>query len=94
MKVYWTDESISEIKAIVAYIVEDNVSASLSLANIIFDLIEEMLPNNPKAARPGRVDGTRELVVHSSYVVVYRINSTTIDILTVRHTARLWPDNF
>ncbi len=94
MKIYWTNESLTEIKAIVDYIAEDNVSAGLLLADAIFDKIEEILPNNPKAGRPGRVDGTRELVVHSSYIVVYRINASTIDTLTVRHSARLWPEIF
>ena len=44
------------------------------------------------AGRPGRVEGTRELVVHPSYLVAYRISGTEVQILTVRHAARLWPD--
>lgn len=94
MKVYWTDESLAEIEAIMAYIAEDNVIAALSLTDTIFDRVEAMLPDNPKAGRPGRVEGTRELVVHSSYIVAYRIGAISINILTVRHTARLWPERF
>lgn len=94
MNVYWTEESLAEIEAIVEYIAEDNVTAALSLADTIFNRVEAILPDNAKAGRPGRVEGTRELVVHSSYIVAYRINATSVDILTVRHAARLWPEKF
>jgi toxin ParE1/3/4 len=94
MKVHWTDESLAEIEAIVAHIAEDNATAALSLADTIFDRVEAVLPDNPKAGRPGRVEGTRELVVHSSYIVAYRVSTTAVDILTVRHAARVWPDTF
>lgn len=94
MKIYWTDESLTELEAIVVYIAKDNPSASLAVADMIFDQVETVLPNNPKVGRPGRVDSTRELVVHASCIIVYRINTTTIDILTVRHTARLCPKEF
>jgi toxin ParE1/3/4 len=92
MKICWTVESLEQIELIVAYIAKDNVSAALALADAIFDRVEAILPDNPKAGRPGRVDGTRELVVHASYLVAYRIGKGTVDILTVQHAARLWPD--
>ena len=92
MEVSWTDESIEQIENIVAYISKDNVSAALALIDSIFNQVEVMLPDNPRAGRPGRVDGTRELVVHSSYLIAYRISTNTIEILTVRHAARLWPE--
>lgn len=92
MRVRWTDEALEEIEAIVTYIAQDNVSAALALADGIFDSVEAILPANPHAGRPGRVDGTRELVVHASYLVAYRISTDTLEVLTVRHAARLWPD--
>ena len=41
--------------------------------------------------RSGRTAGTFELVVHSSYMVVYEIVETQVRILNVVHTARQWP---
>jgi addiction module RelE/StbE family toxin len=94
MKVTWTEESQLQIEAIVTYVAKDNVSAAFTLAETIIDTVESMLPDNPKAGRPGRVDGTRELVVHRSYLVAYRVTATTVEVLTVRHAARLWPKHF
>jgi toxin ParE1/3/4 len=45
--------------------------------------------------RPGRVPGTRELVIaHMPYIVPYRVRGEAIQILRVYHSARRWPDSF
>ena len=48
------------------------------------------LASVPRERRPGRVAGTRELVVPgTSFVVAYRPTANTVDILSVVHAARL-----
>jgi toxin ParE1/3/4 len=43
--------------------------------------------------RPGRIDGTRELVINSTpYIAAYRIEGETVRILRVLHGAQQWPD--
>jgi toxin ParE1/3/4 len=47
----------------------------------------------PNSGRPGRVAGTRELVVPGApYILPYRIDGDAVRILRVIHAARLWPD--
>jgi toxin ParE1/3/4 len=47
----------------------------------------------PHSARPGRVEGTRELVVSkTSYVAIYRITDDLVFVLRVLHAAREWPE--
>jgi len=94
MRVMWTDEAISQIEAIIDYIAADNPRAALALAEQIIARVEDQLAANPMSGRPGRVEGTRELIVHPSYIVAYRIAGTAVEVLTVRHAARLWPDTF
>jgi toxin ParE1/3/4 len=43
------------------------------------------------AFRQGRVAGTREWVVRSNYVVVYRVDAQTITILRILHAAQQRP---
>lgn len=93
MKLVWSAQSLREIEAIVDYIAADNPASALELGEQIFTAVESVLPDNPYAGRPGRVDSTRELIVHSSHIVVYEVTDT-IKIMTVRHAARLWPDEF
>lgn len=50
---------------------------------------------HPALGRPGRVPGTRELVVtRTSFIVPYRIMGERVEILAVIHVARRWPDSF
>ena len=39
----------------------------------------------------GKIPGTRELIPHESYRLVYEIDGETVWILTLVHTARQWP---
>ena len=52
----------------------------------------EQLANFPEMGRPGRVGGTRELVIQGTpYIVAYRLKGTTVRILALLHGARRWP---
>lgn len=49
----------------------------------------------PAIGRPGRVANTRELVVSATpYIVPYRVKGTVVQVITVLHSARRWPDRF
>jgi toxin ParE1/3/4 len=53
----------------------------------------EMLTQFPRVGRPGRVDGTRELVIHHTpYIVAYRVVENTVIVLRVLHGAQQWPE--
>jgi len=54
-----------------------------------------LLPNNPEMGRPGRVPGTRELLIpRTPFIVPYRLVGNTIQILRIFHGARRWPEAF
>lgn len=76
--------------AIVDYISNDNPDAALALMDEIQDRVTR-LSAHPKRYRPGRVKGTRELVVRSNYIVVYAENPTSVTVLRVLHAAQMWP---
>jgi toxin ParE1/3/4 len=53
----------------------------------------ERLKDFPESGRPGRFEGTRELVMtNAPYILPYRILDDRLCILRVLHSARLWPD--
>nr|WP_238396850.1 type II toxin-antitoxin system RelE/ParE family toxin [Xanthomonas fragariae] len=76
--------------AIVDYISDDNPDAAQRLKDDI-EAKASMLPERPKLYRPGRVAGTREMVVRSNYVVVYAEDARAVSILRVLHAAQQWP---
>jgi len=95
MKIAWSPEAIEDLISLHAYIAEDNPAAARRTVQHIVESIEQLLPDNPRIGRAGRVPGTRELVIpRSPYIVPYRLQRTTIQILRVYHAARRWPDSF
>ena len=94
MKIAWSPEAIEDLVSLRAYIAEDNPAAARRTVQHIVESIEQLLPDNPRIGRAGRVPGTRELVIpRTPYIVPYRFQRTTIQILRVYHAARRWPDS-
>jgi toxin ParE1/3/4 len=51
-----------------------------------------MLLEHPKMGRPGRVEGTRELVVSNTpFIVIYRLQGQHVEVIRLLHSAQLWP---
>ena len=94
MKIAWSPEAVEDLVSLRAYIAEDNPAAARRTVQHLVESIEQLLPDNPQIGRAGRVPGTRELVIpRSPYIVPYRLQRTTIQILRVYHAARRWPDS-
>ncbi len=72
------------------YIAADNPVAAIEL-DLAFESHADALPRHPTMYKTGRVKGTREIVVHSNYVMVYKVTRQTISILRVLHAAQQWP---
>lgn len=75
---------------IIDYIEQRNAAAAQNLYAAIVQSAEN-LPLMPYLFRPGRVPGTRELVVHPNYIVVYQVGSDVIDILRILHSRQQYP---
>jgi toxin ParE1/3/4 len=57
----------------------------------IFSAAVSRLAEHPLLGRGGQIPGTRELIPHENYRLVYEVRADTVWILTLVHTARLWP---
>jgi len=90
MELHWTARAMNERDDIYNYICEDNPAAALRL-DTLFDHRAESLLDHPQLGRPGRMPGTRELLAHRHYLLIYELNDRQIRILRVLHTARRWP---
>lgn len=86
----WGDAARADLLAIVDYISDDNPDAAQRLKDEIEEKTSK-LPDRPKLYRPGRVAGTREMVVRPNYIVVYAKDEYAVVILRVLHAAQQWP---
>lgn len=72
------------------HIAQDNPLAALELDEL-FEQKADQLIEHPDLYRAGRKRGTREMVVHPNYLVIYRVQGDTVEILRVKHAAQKWP---
>jgi toxin ParE1/3/4 len=91
----WSPEAIEDFASLRAYIERDDRAAARRVALHIVRNIETLLSQHPDMGRPGRVPGTRELVIpRTPFIVPYRLQGDTIQVLRVFHGARRWPERF
>lgn len=90
MNLHWTFEARHDREAIRENIALDNPAAALSMDELFSERAWNLL-QHPAIGRPGRVPGTRELVVHPNYILIYDIAGEDVRILRVLHARRQWP---
>lgn len=94
MKIRWLDLAVDDLADIADYIARDNPAAAKRIVSRLWSAVKT-LANQPEIGRPGRVYGTRELIVSNTpFIVPYRIVKSEIQILRVLHGSRNWPDAF
>lgn len=92
MIIKWLDDAINDLQALRQYIAKDKLSAANRLAKRILNAVS-LLSDQPGMGRPGRVLGTRELIIPSTpYIIPYRVKNNSIEILRVLHVAMEWPE--
>lgn len=94
MRVRWTEPAAQALESIQDYIAKENPRAAFEVAQRI-EVAVRQLEEHPDIGRTGRVRGTYELVIHGiPYIVPYRIKGKEVQILSVYHTSRKWPEAF
>ncbi|WP_395828006.1 type II toxin-antitoxin system RelE/ParE family toxin [Collimonas sp.] len=86
----WKPAAIADRKRITQYIAKDNPRAAIEMGDMLMQKAEQ-LDQHPALGRVGRVKGTRELVAHPNYILIYRIVAKVPEVLCVKHAAQKWP---
>jgi len=91
VRVRWLRKALANLEEEGQYIAKDDPAAAARVVLRILRAVE-LLKENPAMGRPGRVTGTRELIVtETPYIVPYRVREDVVEILRVFHGARKWP---
>jgi addiction module RelE/StbE family toxin len=87
----WTQPAAADLAVIADHLRDE---AGIVVAHRTIELLHAAatgLVRFPERGRPGRVAGTRELIV-APYVIAYRVRPKAVQILRVLHGARRWPN--
>ncbi|HEY4145344.1 type II toxin-antitoxin system RelE/ParE family toxin [Pinirhizobacter sp.] len=90
MKVEWMPAAEEDRLRIWTYIAAEDVGAAMRMDERFKDSSEQ-LAMFPRSAPRGVVRGTRELVPHANYRLVYEIKSDVVRVLALVHVSRQWP---
>jgi toxin ParE1/3/4 len=93
-EIIWLDLAQDDLIGLRAYIAQENHIAAAYIAEKIFNGVNGLI-DHPYIGRPGRVTGTRELVINNTpFILPYRVRGNFIEILSVIHDSQDWPEDF
>ena len=91
MRVRCVPRARAQLRRIGRYSAQDSPTAAQLVVARITDAVDG-LATFSTMSRPGRVIGTRELIVPGTpYVVAYRVRENAVEVLAVIHSAQQWP---
>jgi toxin ParE1/3/4 len=90
VNVRWSPQAYRDRADIWDFIAVDNPDVAARMDEL-FSEAAASLAEFPNRGRRASVAGTRELIPHESYRLVYEIYDDTVWVLAVVHTARQWP---
>ncbi|MBV0933374.1 type II toxin-antitoxin system RelE/ParE family toxin [Marinobacterium weihaiense] len=90
MKLVWTRLARFDRQQIREHVANENPAAALALDELVSEKAARLV-DHPELGRIGRVPGTRELVVHTHYLLVYDLRGDNVRILRLLHAKRQWP---
>jgi toxin ParE1/3/4 len=90
MRVRWTTDAADDLERICDYIAESSPDSARRIAQLIVEGVGS-LNTFPNRGRPGRVEGTRELLFTPlPFVAVYEVHQE-VEVLRILHGAQQWP---
>lgn len=91
MRLEWTQPAFEDIQEAGRYIAVDDPRAASRMAERVREAVEYLV-DQPNIGRPGRMQGTRELVISGTpFIAVYWVRGDVVQILRLLHHARQWP---
>ncbi|MBI4908611.1 MAG: type II toxin-antitoxin system RelE/ParE family toxin [Acidobacteria bacterium] len=94
MKIIWSRRAIRHLVALRHHIAKDSPDNAALVADRILKSVD-LLTTQPQVGRPGRVPGTRELIISGTpYVIPYRVRKESLELIAVFHGRQRWPRKF
>ena len=91
MKIVWSRRAIRHLVRLREFIKNNSEQNAAFVAKRILEAVD-LLQRHPEMGRPGRIVGTRELVVPGTpYIIPYRVRRERLELIAVFHGHQKWP---
>lgn len=90
LPIAWSAAALDDLDNITDYIADHDGQAAIAMHKLIESSV---LPASdyPYLYKPGRVPGTREIVAHPNYIIVYEVRADHIEVMAVLHARQEYP---
>lgn len=94
MRIKWLKKATRNLDAAASYVARDDPEVAQKMYAHIRKSVDALM-DHPEMGRPGKIFGTRELVITGyPYIVPYRIKGKVVQVLRVFHTSQKLPDTW
>lgn len=90
LPIVWRKRARKNLAAIIEFIANENPAAAIKIKGIIQDAVLPVA-EHPYLYKSGRIGGTRELVAHPNFILVYRVTNTAVEVVSVLHSRQEYP---
>jgi len=90
LPIVWSEVALNDLDEIAAFIAQHDFNAAMRIQDRIEDSVKPTAMY-PYMFRIGRLEGTREIVAHPNYIVVYRVLADMILVTGVVHARQQYP---
>lgn len=90
LPLHWRADARDDLASLIRFIAHENPHAARDMKALIE---ASVLPasEHPYMFRAGRLPGTREIVAHPNYIVIYRVLANCIEVVNVVHARQEYP---
>jgi toxin ParE1/3/4 len=91
MQLRWTEEAADDLERIADYLLAHTPDRAAELVRSVYHSPSGLL-TFPSRGRPGKKEGTRELVLPLlPYIVIYKVVGDVVFVVRILHGAQKWP---
>ena len=91
MEIRWTEEAAADLERITDFLFEHAPGRAADVGRTIYNAPAPLV-KFPRLGRPGKKEGTRELVLSPfPYIIVYKVLDDAVQLVRILHGAPKWP---
>lgn len=90
LPIVWRKRARKNLATILEFIASENPAAAIKIKGVIQDSILPVA-EHPYLYKSGRISGTRELVAHPNFIIVYKITAAAVEVVSVLHARQEYP---
>ncbi|OFC35254.1 MAG: type II toxin-antitoxin system RelE/ParE family toxin [Acidithiobacillus caldus] len=92
LPIVWRASASDDLATIIRYIANESPQAARRMKHLLEGAVLPVAEHPYLYRQSERIPGLREIVAHPNYIVLYRVTATCVEIVSVVHARREFPN--